>query len=170
MTDISTLLGYVGTATSSIVGATEAGKNLKQLFGRSEVDVTASKQLVLDLLDKLIDAKSAQMEIQEGVLALQRELQQRDQFEADLVRYELRDTGRGAMVYRLKSDHSGGQPEHSICPACVAKRVKSILQPATGRLNCLQCPICRAEFLADRGQNSDIMVISGRSTRDFSGF
>lgn len=165
MSDIAGILSLVGAATSSIVSATEAGKNLKQLFRRPEVDVAASKELVLELLDKLIDAKEAQMQIQDLVLALQGELKQRDQFEAELARYTLSDTGRGAAVYRLKSDDDRGEPAHSICPRCVAKGEKSILQPSLDRHHCLYCPSCKAEFLTMDGEDPTILVAPGRSTR-----
>ena len=160
--DIATVIGLTGTAAQTVLTATEIGKNLKQVFRGAEVDVAGGKQLVLELLDKLIDAKAAQVEIHEAVLALQREIEQRDQFETDLSRYVLQDTGRGATVYRLKSDDSSGEPPHSICPACVANRKKAILQPATGRANCLTCPVCNAHFLAALGHS---MAIARQSSR-----
>ncbi|WP_097071321.1 cysteine-rich KTR domain-containing protein [Rhodobacter maris] len=170
MSDIASIIGLVGTATSSIVGATEATKNLKQIFSRAEVDLTASKQLILELLDKLIEAKHDQMAIEEGVLALQRELQQRDEFQAELARYILTDTGRGAAVYRLKDGDQSGEPPHQICPSCAANAKKSILQPSLTRHNCLYCPACRAEFLANIGDASAMIVSVQRSRRDWSDF
>lgn len=170
MVTISTIVDLVTTATGSIVGATEAGKNLKEIFARPEVDVTASKQLILELLDKLISAKMAQMDIQESVLALQRELKARDDFEANLARYVLENTGRGATIYTLKAEHHGGEKPHSVCPSCVVDRKKSILQPAIGRSNCLYCPICKAEFLADLGHAAGIMVAPASARGPFGSF
>ena len=170
MVDIASIIGLVGTATSSVVGATEATKNLKQVFSRAEVDVAASKQLILDLLDQLIEAKHDQVAIEEGVLALQRELQQRDEFQTEFARYILADTGRGAAVYRLKDDDRSGEPPHQICPSCAANAKKSILQPSLERHNCLYCPACRAEFLANIGGASAMTVGVARGGRDWSDY
>ncbi|QXH25101.1 hypothetical protein ACTTAK_06645 [Rhodobacter capsulatus] len=156
MTDIATIIGLVSSATSSILGATEAGKNLNEIFRRPEVDVTASKQLVIELLDKLIDAKAAQAEIRDLVLTLQRELQERDQFEAELARYALTKTDRGARIYTLKADDSRGEPLHHICPSCVGQRKKSILQPSVDAYNSLTCPSCKTRFLADTSERGDL--------------
>jgi len=165
MFEIASIVGLVGTATSSIVGATEAGKNLKDIFGRPEVDIAASKQLVLDLLEKLIDAKQAQMEIRDLVMTLQSELKERDQFETDLARYSLTKTDRGATVYRLKEGDPSGEPIHHLCPYCAAKRTKSFLQPAPHRANCLYCTPCKTDFPMSLGDGADFLSAPGRSTR-----
>lgn len=168
--DIAALVSLAGTASQTILTATEIGKNLKQAFRAPEIDVAASKQLVLELLDKLIDAKTTQMEIQEAVLTLQRDLQDRDRFEADLARYALEDTGRGAVVYALKQDDGTGDPPHRLCPACVANRKKAILQPATNRQNCLACPVCNARFPADLGHRLHAASAPVRSRRNWDDF
>jgi hypothetical protein len=170
MADIGTIVSLVASGTGSLLSATEIGKNLKEVFRRPEVDLTASKQLVLDLLDELLDAKRAHMQIEEAVMELQRELKDRDQFEAELARYALTDTGRGALVLSLKSDDPKGEPSHSICPGCAGKRKKSILQPAPDNRNFLVCPSCDTRFLRHNPDGSGIMVAPGRSTRDWSDF
>lgn len=157
MSDIASILAPVGAASGHLLTATEIGKNLKEVFRRPEVDIAAYKQLVLDLLNKLIDAKRAQMQIEEAVMDLQRDLKHRDQFEAELARYTLADTGRGARVLALKPDDPKGEPAHSICPDCAARRKKSILQPDPDNLNYLICFSCKSRFLRVTPEGSGIM-------------
>ena len=158
MPDFSAILGLISSATSSLLGATQIGQNLKQTFSSPKPDIVETKLLVVELLERLLKAYAAQMEIQQRIVELQAELEQRDAFAKDLARYELMDAGRGTAIYRLKPHDRSGEPAHGICPTCVANRKKSVLQPAPENLNFWGCFICGARFLRDNPQGSGIIV------------
>lgn len=161
------ILSAVTAATSTLLSATEIGKNLKEIVSRPEPDVAASKTLIIELLDKLLETKMAQVQIQGLVATLERELKERDQFEAELARYDLSlGRGRDATVYSLKADDNRGEPPHCICPGCASDRKKVILQPCTTMHNCLYCTRCKSEFLINRNEGSGISTSNSGITRE----
>lgn len=170
MPDIATILGAVTSVTGNLLSATEIGKNLKEVFGGPKVDITASKQLVLELVNHMLDAQIAQMQIREALLTLQQDLKERNRFEEDAARYELVQSGRGAAFYALKPNDPLGEPPHNICPNCLAKRVKSFLQPKPAGGNFLTCGPCNQDFaVPDRGESAGIQFGPVRKSSRFDG-
>jgi hypothetical protein len=61
------------------------------------------------------------VQLSEALKQLSNELRKDDHFEKEKARYELSTTPSGALVYKLRADAADGQPDHYICPACLAK-------------------------------------------------
>ncbi|ETD85757.1 hypothetical protein ACTTAF_06340 [Rhodobacter capsulatus] len=168
MLETISALVAVGTSTLGLTkSATETAQSLKALFDKPEVDATATKQLISDLLDRLISLQTAQIAMHGTIRDLEQEQRRVEKFEADAVRYALTKTEQGALVYELKPEHAQTEPPHCICATCYQKQVKSILQPVAR--NTLGCHVCGGKFFKPDGQGSGILV--GRVRRpDFDGF
>ena len=164
---IVSLAGLVGTSMTGLKTTTEIAQNIKGLVGKPDADVTATKQLVSELLDRLIQLQTEHVAMQRAIADVLEEQRRTDQFQAETERYALKRTELGALVYELKDVDASGEAAHCICATCYEKQVKSILQPV-GR-NTLGCNICGGRFLKPDGQSSGIMVASTRR-RDFDGF
>ena len=165
MDDIAQAIGLAATAASGLSSATSIAQKLKDIMGSKKGPAIEVQALVLDLYNHLIDAKRGQAALEDLLRDLQREQRERDEFATETARYELADTGRGAAVYKLKKDDRSGEPDHCICPACHAKRHKSILQPNPDGGNFMWCSMCGARYAsADRDAGSGIRF--GRVRRD----
>ncbi len=148
-------------------GATEVAQNIKSLVSKPDLDVAATKQLVSQLLDRLIQLQAQQVAMQRAVADVAEEQRRLERFQAEAVRYTLKRTDLGAMVYELKDTDTRGEPPHCICAACYEQQVKSILQPV--ERNTLGCQRCGGRFLKGDGRDSGIMI--GRVRRpDTDGF
>lgn len=84
--------------------------------------------LLLDVLDKGISAREAQLEQLDEIRALKAEIADLKSWDAEQKRYELKSVGTGAMVYVLKPDERGTEPPHWLCPNCFAQHKKSFFQ------------------------------------------
>lgn len=160
----------ITTGTSLIglaKGATDAAHGLKALVEKPDVDATAAKNLISDLLDRLIRLQAEQIAMQGTILELREEQHRVDKFQAEAVRYVLTRTEQNSLVYELDPAKANGEPAHCICAACYEKQIKSILQPVAR--NTLTCGRCGGTFYKPDGQGSGIMI--GRVRRpDFDGF
>ncbi|MDP9136951.1 MAG: hypothetical protein M3N38_02055, partial [Pseudomonadota bacterium] len=86
------------------------------------------------LQEKIISAQGSALTANAGlmeVLQKNRELEQTlaevEDWRTVAARYELVDFGSETFAYR-KAESALGEPTHLICPACYAKRQRSILQ------------------------------------------
>lgn len=158
--DIVTLATSAGALLRD---GTETAQKLRELLKGGKGNSTEAQALALDLFNQILDAKRNQSTLEDRLRQLERELKDRDEFQAQAARYVLTDTGRGAAVYALKPDDTTGEPFHRICPECYRQRQKSILQPDPENHRAfIYCPACRARFMIV-GENSPIITGSGRS-------
>lgn len=158
--ELSMALAGLKAASGGVADATSLVEHIKKAFSAPEVDVTEAKQLSLELLNILIDTKTAQMTIQDQLLALQQELQKQDRFTTQAARYELTQTDMGATIYTLKEDDETGDASHDICADCFEDAIKSHLQPVAH--NTLGCNRCGGKFLKKDGRSSGIMSVPSR--------
>lgn len=167
---LETMAALISTGTSLIglaKGATDTAQGLKTLVEKPDVDATATKNLVSDLLDRLIRLQAEQIAMHGTILQLREEQYRIDKFQAEAVRYILTRTEQNSLVYELDPNKANGEPPHCICATCYEKQIKSILQPVAH--NTLKCGQCGGTFYKPDGQDSGIRF--GRVQRpDYDGF
>ena len=127
--DITQLGAIVGLATSA-VGLTDQAAStvasIKELFeDNKQPDSREAAELLNALAAQLTSANMMNVQLSSLLKTLTNELQKEDAFAAESARYELIETGQGAMIYRLKESEANGEPIHYICPVCL-KRDKLI--------------------------------------------
>lgn len=137
-------------AAGLLTASTSAIKGVVELVRKPNPDLVEIKSLAADAIDKLLEAKSAQMAMQDKLLKLEDELRKRDQFQQEAQRYALVKTELGGLVYTLKPDEARGQPAHDLCAACFDREIKSMLQPVD--FNTLGCNTCGARVLKPDGR------------------
>jgi hypothetical protein len=86
--------------------------------------------VVLEALEKAIEAREAHLEQADRIRALEAEVAQLKDWTAEKQNYELKPIGEGAVAYMLKPDKRGSEPPHWLCPQCFAKGQKAFLMPA----------------------------------------
>lgn len=164
---MTTILAAGGSLMGLAKGATDIAQNMKSMIDKPDVDTTGAKQLISDLLDRLIRIQTEQIAMNDALLAIDHEQRRIDQFKADSVRYMLTRTEQGSLLYELDESQANGQPAHCICATCYVKHIKSILQPVAH--NTLACGQCGGQFFKPDGRASAMFGIAPRSNR-FDGF
>lgn len=123
--DISQMNEALGLASSavSITGkATSTIAAIKGLFdGDTKSDNSEAASLLNNLATELTAANMMNVQLSEALRALSQELQRQDEFETEKARYEMFQTPKGDIAFRLKSENANGQPIHFICPVCLNK-------------------------------------------------
>ena len=84
--------------------------------------------MILDSLDKAIEARQAYTEQLDAIRALEAEVAWLESIEYEKQRYELKSIGQGTLAFVLKPDTRGTETPHWLCPNCFAKGKKSFLQ------------------------------------------
>lgn len=159
---IKEALAFGTGATGMLEGAVKAIGGLVQLTRKPDPDFDQIKAFASDAIDKLFEAKKAQMAMHEKLVELEQELRKRDRFHAEAERYALTKTEMGSLVYSLKPGDPRGEPAHDLCAACFEREVKAMLQPVD--FNTLECPVCKARALKPDGR-AIIMTGGGRGSR-----
>lgn len=133
--------GEIGTATGKIAKGVET---VKALFQKSESSADVEvKGALSQLAMEVATAQLANADLKLKLAALQDELAKANAFQSDIERYELCETPAGSIVYRLRESGSQGQPLHYLCPTCIDRKTKSILQ---GHADWKECPTCKTGF------------------------
>jgi len=138
------MIAEVMTGLSLFNSVFSAAKNLKDIN-----DAAVRNEAVADLLQKLVAAMTEYAAAQERVSNLEQEIKRFETWEADKLRYELKDVRDGAMAYFLKEGVEPPEPPHKICAQCYEDRRKSILQTETrvpGMAEVLVCHHCGSEI------------------------
>ena len=106
---------------------------------RSQVDELYDA--VISAREHVFDMDRRYAEQRDKVRALESQLSLARDAAAERVRYQLSVLPSGTFVYRLRLEHAGGEPEHSLCPNCLdGDGRKSILQPRGEHYaNCPKC-------------------------------
>ena len=145
---VTEFAGELGSATGKIAKGVETVKTfLQKSESGADLEVkSALSQLALEVTT----AQLANMELKLQLAALQNELTEANAFQSDLDRYELWEAPAGSVVYRLRESASQGQPLHYLCPACIERKTKAILQ---GHADWKECPACKIGYRinADKG-------------------
>lgn len=111
----SSAVGITGKATSTIAA-------IKGLFDSDKApDNSEAASLLNTLASELTAANMMNVQLSEALRTLNQELQRQDEFEIEKARYEMFQTPKGDIAFRLKNDSANGQPIHFICPVCLNK-------------------------------------------------
>ncbi len=137
--NITEIFETFGSGASAIGTGLDIAAKLRALLKSRDVPDPEMMALVLDLYDKLIDAKQAQAAGEEALAALHRKIAELEQSGAEFERYSLTETPGGDTIYALKEGSAAGEPPHYICPKCRADSKKAILQPRGTQHHCLTC-------------------------------
>lgn len=137
-------LEQVVTLASDTISVSKNGaalaRSIQSLFKKSQAaDDAELKAAISDLLAHVGNAALTNTELQMKLAELHKKAQKDDQFQRQMLRYELHETSSGGIVYRLKADQTEGEPMHYLCPNCVESDHRSILQGDRWDKGCPRC-------------------------------
>ena len=121
----------IAAAVTGIRSAFDVAKAMAELRD-AEAFRTKSIELqgiVLDALNKAIEARESYTAQSERVSVLEAEVADLKAWGADKQKYELKPNFGGGVAYMLKPEARGTEPPHWLCPQCYAKSKKGYLQP-----------------------------------------
>ncbi len=140
---------------SEISSAVAAGQALLQVAKKALQHATQveAKAVAAELVDRIVDlqakllAAQAQMEeLDRARQEAQHKLVEKEEWEREKQRYELRELAPGILVRAPKEPKPPGEPDHYLCPHCFDENRKSLLQrPSTGHTN-YKCHRCSLEI------------------------
>ncbi|MDM3818897.1 hypothetical protein O9569_05370 [Proteus mirabilis] len=156
--------GIIGKITSAVSGA---GDYLKSAFGVAkeiqEMHVDYSVKIKTEeLLSKLLDARSQQMNLQDllisakdRIIELDNLIKQKEDWAVEESKYKLLKTEAGSFVYTTIESSDDDQDSPYFCPHCYSKKEISLLHPSTGNTSksgfyLYQCHNCNSEFKMNR--------------------
>lgn len=141
---ITSVLGLVGNGIKTI----DSAKALFDSIARKaeDGDVQALKLQFAELVNQLLEAKTAQLEAQNALLDMRSKIERENEFQQKLNLYEPKALPHGGQILVLKMDArtSGAFPR--ICPHCLA--TTNTFAPLQGRYNSyeLKCNSCGGEY------------------------
>ncbi|AGH57996.1 hypothetical protein RHVG_00031 [Rhodovulum phage RS1] len=137
---IATILGLAKSGIDTLGSATDLLKKIKQ-EDRSDREHRAQ---IVELLEQLLDAKEAQIEVRQKLLELQEEIKASEDFSQIRSNYLPRQTEQKGWVLSLRGNLTDSGLYSDICPTCADIRHQIVpLQP--DGLD-LKCPECGAEI------------------------
>jgi Zn finger protein HypA/HybF involved in hydrogenase expression len=142
------MVGEAFAGLSAIKTAFDIAKGLKDID-----DATRRNAAVIELQEKILAAREAQSALLNRVGELEEEVDRFETWDAEKLRYQLKELASGSFAYVLKPEAQGTEPPHQICAACYERRKKSILQRvpnnsarmALGIGTSYRCPECKSE-------------------------
>jgi hypothetical protein len=154
----------VAEIAAAITGIRSALEVTKAMVGLRDAEAFRAKSIelqgvVLDALDKAIEAREAYAAQGDRIRALEAEVARLKAWDTEKQDYELKKVGDGAVVYMLKPDKRGNDPPHWLCPNCYANGQKSFLNStgaSAGRGGIYRCSNCdspRACYMTPQWQD-----------------
>jgi len=137
----------ISAAVSAGQALLEAAKKFFKHATQVEADAVAAELIerIIDLQAKLLAAQAQVHEMQRVCQEAQHQLVQKEQWQREEQRYELRELAPGILVRAPKEPKPPGEPDHYLCPHCFDDGKKSLLQrPSTGHTN-YKCHRCSLE-------------------------
>lgn len=120
---------------AAITGIRSALEVTKAMIGLRDTESFRTKSielrgLILESLDKAIEARETYSAQLDKVRALETEVADLKAWGSEKQNYELKPNWTGAVAYMLKPDARGTEPPHWLCPKCYTGGKKGFLQPA----------------------------------------
>lgn len=138
--------------------AIKGGLDIAQGFQALKTE-TAINQAVIEIQRGFLEAQRALYEAEmrhsadlRRISGLEEQFIKLKDWQAQKERYELKDTGQGALAYALKNGMETSEPTHWLCPDCYQTGEKSILHPdelPVGRCSTLNCHPCGLEIVTE---------------------
>src|SRR6266700_4063908 len=116
------MVGEIYAGLGALKAMLDTVKSLKDLS-----DTAGRNRVTIELTEKIIIAQEAQTALVEQVRALEKEIAASKTWDAEKVRYDLKDFGNGALAFMLKPEARGRHPPHLVCTNCYAQGKASIL-------------------------------------------
>ena len=150
MIEIVQFIGLVGTVSN-------IGKTLFQAHTQAERDRLQIEfsDAMIALQFKISEMQVSYQSILDSNVALKKQLEAYDTWEAERARYSLFQPSAGAFVYRLNPSSAANDPAHWLCAACYNERKKSILQRESED---------SAAYICSRDPNHQIFIGEGLGT------
>jgi len=105
--------------------------------------VTTVQQKLTEAIASVLASQEKQAALAERVRELEKQLEDVENWETQMQRYELFEFPTKALAYSLKSGKEEGGPHHYLCTSCVDKKQRSTLQP---RKHLLYCTVCKTNI------------------------
>ena len=134
----------------SLAPAINGFKALRDLVKGEE-----AKAQVTELYDIIIAAQASALEsyinqtsMINRIHDLEEQMRNKEAWEAEKKRYELKSPFAGSMVYALKESMKSGEEAHYLCTRCYKDGKPSILQNGKGKdlHTSFVCPVCGTEL------------------------
>jgi hypothetical protein len=93
-----------------------------------QTKVIELQTLIMSAQSDALSAQSDQFTLLERIRNLEAEIAQARAWDAEKLRYQLKEFPTGAFADVLKQDAADCEPPHRICPNCYQQGLKSILQ------------------------------------------
>jgi hypothetical protein len=139
LADLGSALRALQTASNIIKDWTSLRSEKERAAKLSEINAQ-----ILAAQTSAIQANAAQAALIKEVNSLEAKLAKFETWDAEKIRYELREVGRGAYVYVVKESMGSGEPSPWYCPTCYSNGKAMILQ-GSGKLSwcdlwkCYEC-------------------------------
>lgn len=140
--DFQELASHGKLAVDVVSNSVDLVKKLRDISKRTDkggVPAAELAEITLELQDKLIDARFAQLALLDALGDLKHEVEEADRRLELQRRYEAAETMAGAFVLQLKDTEANSEPSHYICPHCAEKGLRSFLQPHGSGKRCNPC-------------------------------
>lgn len=119
----------ISALLAAIPGLAKAGVDIA-----SASDEKQRNAQLIEFQKSIINANAliASVQVQNASLLqdknnLEQEIVRFENWKGESARYQLHQIERGIVTYALKESMANGEPPHWLCPACYAKRQKSLL-------------------------------------------
>ena len=146
----------VAEIAAAVTGIRSALDITKAMVGLRDAEAFRAKSIelqsvVLEALDKAIEARESYAAQADRIRALEAEVAQLKAWDAEKQHYELKSLGTGAMAYVLKPEARGTETPHWLCPNCFQQGKKSFFQSdgtTVMRRLILACANCKTTIAA----------------------
>ncbi|EES0090870.1 hypothetical protein AAC941_000044 [Escherichia coli] len=154
MSEEKGLVRRITEAATSAGGALKGAVDLAKEVNALQVDYNV-KSKTIDLLDKLIDARTGQFaltellnEAKQRIVELESLLEKKQDWDSEKMNYEMYHPITNTVVYVLKPTDDPEFKPHYLCTTCYESGMKSILQYHTSNAayKILKCHKCSAEY------------------------
>lgn len=154
MSEEKGLVRRITDAATSAGGALKGAVDLAKEVNALQVDYNV-KSKTIDLLNKLIDARTGQYaltellgEAKQRIVELESLLEKKQDWDSEKLNYEMYHPITNTVVYVLKPTDDPEFKPHYLCTTCYESGVKSILQYHTSNIayKILKCHKCSAEY------------------------
>lgn len=154
MSEEKGLVRRITEAATSASGALKGAVDLAKEVNALQVDYNV-KSKTIDLLDKLIDARTSQFaltellgEAKQQIVELETQLTKKQDWETEKLNYELFHPITNTVVYVLKPTGESDFKPHYLCPTCYESGLKSMLQYQSSSIayKVLMCHKCSSEY------------------------
>jgi hypothetical protein len=151
----------VAEIAAAITSSKAALDIAKAMVGLRDAETMRTKTielqgLILEFLNKAIEAREAQSAQLNTISALETEITSLKAWDAEKQQYELTPIGHGGVAFMLKPEARSSKAPHWLCPTCFEAGKKSFFQPATtagGFGAPVECKTCKSVVATSPGES-----------------